>query len=50
MDFVADALLDGRPIRILAVIDADMREALWIVPKAKFRAFDVVAKHTAPGA
>ena len=42
MDFVSDALLNGRPIRILAVIDAHTREALSIVPRASFRAFDVV--------
>ncbi len=44
MDFVADALFDGRPIRILAVIDAHTREALSIAPRANFRAFDVVAE------
>jgi putative transposase len=44
MDFVSDALFDGRPIRILAVIDAHTREALSIVPRANFRAFDVVAE------
>jgi len=43
-DFVSDALFDGRPIRILAVIDAHTREALSIVPRANFRAFDVVAE------
>ena len=42
MDFVSDQLFDGRPIRILAVIDAHTREALSIVPKVSFRAFDVV--------
>jgi putative transposase len=41
MDFVSDALFDGRPIRILTVIDAHTREALSIVPRANFRAFDV---------
>lgn len=44
MDFVADQLFDGRPIRILAVIDAHTREALSIAPRASFRAFDVVAE------
>jgi putative transposase len=44
MDFVADALFDGRPIRILAVIDAHTREALSIAPRVNFRAFDVVAE------
>ena len=42
MDFVSDALFDGRPIRILAVIDAHTREALSIAPRVSFRAFDVV--------
>ena len=46
MDFVSDALFDGRPIRILAVLDAHTREALSIVPRASFRAFDVVAELT----
>ncbi len=42
MDFVADQLFDGRPIRILAVLDAHTREALSIAARANFRAFDVV--------
>ena len=42
MDFVADQLFDGRPIRILAVLDAHTREALSIAPRVSFRAFDVV--------
>lgn len=42
MDFVADQLFDGRPIRILAVLDAHTREAPSIVPRGSFRAFDVV--------
>ncbi len=42
MDFVSDAPFDGRPIRIPAVLDAHTREALSIVPRASFRAFDVV--------
>ncbi len=46
MDFVADQLFDGRPIRILAVLDAHTREALSIVPRANFRAFDVVSELT----
>ena len=46
MDFVSDQLFDGRPIRILAVLDAHTREALSIVPRANFRAFDVVAELT----
>ncbi len=46
MDFVADQLFDGRPIRILAVLDAHTREALSVAPRANFRAFDVVAELT----
>ena len=42
MDFVSDQLFDGRPIRVLAVLDAHTREALSIVPRAGFRAFNVV--------
>ena len=42
MDFVSDQLFDGRPIRILAVLDAHTREALSTVPRVSFRAFDVV--------
>ena len=47
MDFVSDGLFDGRPIRILAVIDAHTREALSIVPRANFRAFNAVPSLTA---
>ena len=46
MNFVSDQLFDGRPIRILAVIDAHTREALPVLPRANFRAFDVVAELT----
>jgi putative transposase len=46
MDFVSDQLFDGRPIRILAVLDAHTREALSILPRASFRAFDVVQELT----
>lgn len=42
MDFVADRLFDRRPLRFLAVLDAHTREALSIVPRASYRAFDVV--------
>jgi putative transposase len=42
MDFLSDQLFDGRPIRILAVLDAHTREALSIGPRASFRAVDVV--------
>ena len=42
IDFVADQLFDGRPIRIPAVLDAHTRVALSIAPRVSFRAFDVV--------
>ena len=42
MDFVSDQLFDGRPFRILAVIDVHTRESLAIVPRVSFRAFQVV--------
>jgi putative transposase len=42
MDFMSDALSDGRPFRLLTVIDCHTREALAIAPGASFRAFQVV--------
>ncbi len=42
MDFVSDQLFDGRPFRILTVIDGHTREALATVPRASFRAYQVV--------
>jgi putative transposase len=42
MDFISDQLFDGRPFRILAVVDGHTREALAIVPRASFRAYRVV--------
>ena len=42
MDFLSDQLFDGRPFRLLAVIDVHTRESLAIVPKVSFRAFQVV--------
>jgi putative transposase len=42
MDFMADQLFDGRPFRILTVIDCHTREALSIVPRVSFRAYQVV--------
>ena len=35
------SLFDGRPIRILTVVDCHTREALSIDPRASFRAFHV---------
>jgi putative transposase len=42
MDFMSDALFDGRPFRILAVVDCHSRESLAIVPRMNFRAHQVV--------
>ncbi|CEG09853.1 putative transposase OrfB [Afipia felis] len=42
MDFMSDALFDGRPFRLLTVVDCHTRESLAIVPRANFRAFQVV--------
>ena len=42
MDFMADALFDGRPLRILTVVDCHARESLAIVPRGSFRAAQVV--------
>jgi len=42
MDFVSDQLFDGRPFRILAIIDVHTREALATVPRVSFRAYQVV--------
>ncbi len=39
MDFVADALFNGRRFRILTVVDRHTREALAIVPRASIPAF-----------
>jgi putative transposase len=41
MDFVSDTLFDGRPIRVLSVVDCRTRESLAIEPRASFRAFHV---------
>jgi putative transposase len=42
MDFVSDALFDGRPFRILAVVDCHSRESLAIAVRTSFRAYQVV--------
>ena len=42
MDFMSDGLFDGRPFRILTVVDCHTREALSIVARVNFRAFQVV--------
>ncbi|SFM65538.1 hypothetical protein SAMN05192568_104337 [Methylobacterium pseudosasicola] len=41
MDFMSDRLFDGRPFRILTVVQCHMREALPLTPKANCRAFQV---------
>jgi putative transposase len=41
MDFMSDQLFDGRPFRILTVIDGHTREALATVPRTSFRAYQV---------
>jgi putative transposase len=41
MDFVSDRLFDGRPIRILTVVDCHTRESLSVEPRARFGAFHV---------
>lgn len=42
MDFVSDALFDGRQFRILTVVDCHSRESLAIVVRTNFRAYQVV--------
>ncbi len=41
MDFMSDRIFDGRPFRILTVVDCRTREALSLTPRANFRAFQV---------
>ena len=42
MDFMSDQLFDGRPFRILTVVDCHTREALSTAPRVSFRAYQVV--------
>jgi len=42
MDFMADALFDGRPFRLLTIVDCRSRESLAIQPKPALRAPDVI--------
>ncbi|WP_415926900.1 IS3 family transposase [Methylobacterium sp. 4-46] len=42
IDFMSDRLFDGRPFRILTVVDCHTREALSLAPRANFRAYQVV--------
>ena len=41
MDFMSDRLFDGRPFRILTVVDCYTREALSPTPRSNFRPFQV---------
>ncbi len=42
MDFVADALFNGRRFRMFTVVDCHTREALAIVPRVSIPAFGVI--------
>jgi len=42
MDFVSDTLFDGRPIRVLTMVDCHTRESLAIEPRASFPSYRVV--------
>ncbi len=42
LDFMSDQLFDGRPFRILTALDVHTREALSTIPRASFRAAQVV--------
>jgi len=42
LDFMSDQLFDGRPFRILTMVDCHTRESLAIAPRTNFLAFQVV--------
>lgn len=42
MDFPSDRLFEGRPYRILTIVDCHSRESLAIDPRGSSRAFHVV--------
>lgn len=42
MGFMSNALFDGRPFRLLTIVDCPTRESLAIVPRTNFRTFQVV--------
>ena len=42
MDFLSDRLFDGRPFRILTVVDRHTRESLSTASRTNFRAYQVV--------
>ena len=42
MDFMSDKLFDGRPFRVLTIVDCHTREALATSARTTFRAYQVV--------
>ena len=42
MDFVSERLFDGRPFRILTIVDCHTREALATTARTNFRAYQVI--------
>lgn len=42
MDFMSDRLFDGRPFRILTIVDCHTREALATSARTNFRAYQVI--------
>lgn len=42
MDFMSDKLFDGKPFRILTVVDCFTREALATAARTKFRAYQII--------
>ena len=42
MDFMADVLFDGRPFRLLTIVDCRSRESLAIYPKSALQAPNVI--------
>lgn len=42
MNFMPDQFFDGRLFRILTVVDIHTREALVLVPRVSFRAYQVI--------
>jgi putative transposase len=42
MDFLSDRLFDGRPFRILTIVDCHTREALASAARTNFRAYQVI--------
>ena len=42
MDFMSDRLFDGRPFRILTIVDCLTREALATAARTNFRAYQVI--------